>query len=185
MKTSHLAIIVLVTFIVGFVFGMSVQRKYRPCTEVQIVTVHDTVTTTDTIRRDVPGPVETRIIRADTVRIKISPVGNDSTRVDTMTPPKQNDSNAGVKIGQSGEVIIPIKQETYITPEYKAVVEGWRPKLVSMEVYQKTQTITNTVTKTVLKSPKWALTIGPGASWDGKQIAPSINAGIGFVIWSK
>lgn len=83
-----------------------------------------------------------------------------------------------VSIDSAGVVNIPITEKEYKTEDYKAVVRGWRPELVSMELYPKT-TI-------VQKRPRWSLTVGPGCTYtsDG-EFKPGINATLGFVIWSK
>jgi hypothetical protein len=80
-------------------------------------------------------------------------------------------------------VIIPITRNTYKTEDYTAVVEGYRPRLISMELYPKTTTITNTITK--IRSPRWALTVGPGVGYGPKGVQPYIGITVGFVLWSR
>lgn len=43
-------------------------------------------------------------------------------------------------------VEIPIEQKTYETPDYRAVIEGYKPFIMSMEVFPVTRIVTNTET---------------------------------------
>jgi len=62
-------------------------------------------------------------------------------------------------------------------------VQGYQPELKNITLYPKI--ILNTTTITKYKPPRWAITVGPGCSYDGKNVTPGVNASIGFVIWSK
>jgi hypothetical protein len=56
-KTSNVALIVLIAFIVGFILGAVTIRKYRPCVTLPVVTIQrDTVTVHDTIQGQIPEP---------------------------------------------------------------------------------------------------------------------------------
>ena len=71
----------------------------------------------------------------------------------------------------------------YRTDDYAAVVEGYRPRLVSSELYPKITTVTNTITNT--RSPRWALTVGPGVGYGPGGIRPYIGVNVGIVLWSR
>lgn len=122
----------------------------------------DTVVIRDTVRPPVPAPQVITVVRYDTVRPQTKPV--DDAKPDTA-------------------VVIPITRNTYTTDDYSAVVEGYKPRLVSMEVYSKSVTVTNTVTNT--RSPRWALTVGPGVGYGPGGFQPYIGVSVGFVLWSK
>ena len=79
---------------------------------------------------------------------------------------------------------LPREYLVYKDTSYRAVVSGVQPRLDSIEIYQKT--ITNTITKTVeiKKRPVFSISVGPGVSWDGKKVKPSLQATAGFVIKS-
>lgn len=184
MKISTVALITLLAFILGFVLGAVIQKKFRPCINIPVVTVKtDTLVTHDTIINKVPVPVKEEVIRYDTVTLQISPdsIGEDGYK--GVVKPDTIKDRGGVTRGQNGDVVIPITQKTYKTDDYKAVVAGFRPSLVSMELYPKVKTITREVTK-VLK-PRWSLTVGPGLSYWDNKIAPSVSLTAGLVIWSK
>jgi hypothetical protein len=88
-----------------------------------------------------------------------------------------------VQITPENDVIIPISQSVYKTDDYTATIEGYRARLVDIELYPKTVTITNTVTKT--RAPHWALTAGTGVGYGRNGVEPFIGISFGYVIWSK
>lgn len=123
----------------------------------------DTVTIRDTIREPIPVPVVRTVVHYDTVRVAL-PVA-DSLPED------------------SAAVVLPIERKTYETEDYRAVVEGYKPSLVEMEIYRQSTTITNTVMQP--KRPRWALTVGPGIGYGPHGVQPYVGASFGFVLWSK
>lgn len=123
----------------------------------------DTVIVRDTIRESIPVPVVRTVVRYDTVRVAL-PAGDSLP-------------------GDSTAVVLPIERKTYETEDYRAVVEGYKPSLVEMEVYRQSAVVTNTVVQT--KRPRWALTVGPGVGYGPRGIQPYIGASFGFVLWSK
>lgn len=204
-----LAVVGIVAFALGFALGALFRKKFYPCTEITVPTVtRDTVTTVDTIKYGYPVEVKKEIIRTDTVRIRVSPLGVDSLSVrtklkpstsfnkiwpETTPPPPATAAAAPVKpkpdepqITPGGNLAIPIERKTYQGEDYKAVVEGWRPSLASIEVYPKTVTVTEKVVEVQKKRPVWALVVGPGVGYniDGK-LRPGINATFGLNIISK
>lgn len=211
---TTLAVIGIVCFALGFVLGALARKKYYPCTEVTIPTItRDTITVTDTLKFGYPVPEKVEVIRFDTIRVRVSPFGMDSVKVKTERSPSVSSTNLGATdqaikdakpkgnanvpvnprstaegptLTPGGNLAIPIERKTYQAEEYKAVVEGWRPQLISMEVYPKTLTVTKTETLIQKKRPLWALVVGPGVGYglEGK-IAPGINATLGLVLISK
>lgn len=125
-----------------------------------------------TIQRD------TVVIR-DTIRTQAKPVEGVTPDLATVTLPEDTIP----RITPENDVIIPIIQNTYKTEDYTAVVEGYRPRLVSIELYPKTTTITNTITKT--RSSRWALTVGPGIGYGPNDVQPYVGVTLGFVLLSK
>ncbi|WP_300601165.1 DUF6808 domain-containing protein [uncultured Rikenella sp.] len=123
----------------------------------------DTVVVRDTIREPIPVPVVRTVVRYDTVRVALP-------AVDSLP-------------GDSAAVVLPIERKTYETEDYRAVVEGYKPSLVEMEIYRQSTTITNTVMQP--KRPRWALTVGPGIGYGPHGVQPYVGASFGFVLWSK
>lgn len=183
-KTSTVAVLVLIAFCIGCVIGVVGARKYRPCVNLPISVQRDTITVRDTLRDIVPVPVKERIIRVDTVRLEITPGATDAKPIDTVRGDDTIEASEEPRIGQGGTVEIPISQRVYATEFYRAVVSGWRPSLDSIEVYRKTQTITNTVTQ--YKPPRIALLAGGGVGYTtDKKIVPFVGLALGLVLWSK
>lgn len=120
------------------VLGIGFFAGRRTCRPQQLeILRRDTVTVTDTIVRKIPVPHTVTRIRVDTCYL---PVPGDTVRV---------------------PVAVPIERKEYKTPDYRAVVEGYRPSLVEMQVYQKQQTITQTLPVSS-KSKRWGIGIQAG-----------------------
>lgn len=155
--------------LLGIVIGCICMRS---CVNSSPPTIQrDTVIIRDTIRTPVPKPEVITVVRYDTVRPQAKPVEGvtpDLAMIDTI---KAESVLKGV--------ILPITQNTYKTEDYTVVVEGYRPRLVSIELYPKTTTITKT------RSPRWALTVGPGVGYSGGKVQPYVGVTVGFVLWSN
>lgn len=183
MKTN-----VIIAFIVGLILGALLLNWLRPCGDAP--TIKDvTVVTRDTIVAPIPPPKEEGPVRKETVKPKKKPQdatkSPEGSKAPTEANTPQDDAptpqDDAPTITDDGEVEIPIERKTYETEDYKATVEGWRPSLVSMEVYPKT--VTRTITK--VKTPRFSLTVGPGVGYDGKNFTPNVGVTLGFVLWSK
>ncbi|WP_289290009.1 DUF6808 domain-containing protein [Muribaculum intestinale] len=120
----------------------------------------DTVTVFDTLVWEIPAPHPVEVVRVDTCYLPGT--------VDTIRIP----------------VAIPIERKTYTTPDYRAVVEGYRPALVEMEVYRQTNIVT--VTPTSAKPKRWGvgLQIGYGYMPTANRVTPYIGIGIQYDLWS-
>jgi len=175
LKTA--ALIGLIIFILGFAAGFAVSKHMYKCEEAPVVSaVREIKTVRDTVKAKVPPAVKETVKRKETARLKIKP------SVGTKTPTIVNDSLAG-----TAEVEIPITTKIYETPNYRAVVSGFRPSLDSMEVYRDTRTITETVTKLQPARRKWlALTVGPSIGYNlNGEIVPSASVTLGIILLSK
>ena len=128
------------------VLGIGFFAGRRTCRPQQLeILRRDTVTVTDTIVREIPVPRTVTVVRIDTCYL--------SSPTDTIRIP----------------VAVPIERKTYTTPDYRAVVEGYRPSLVEMQVYQKQQTITQTIPISN-KSKRWGIGIQAGYGY-----IPTVN----------
>lgn len=123
--------------------------------EKKVITIHDTIIHTDTIIQYKPKPYRVTVL--DTIYIPQYPQ-NPQYPQDTLIR----------------------KEITYKDSSYTAVVEGINPSLKYIEVYQKTNTITNTIT--INQRSRWALGIqaGYGAGRNGLQ--PYIGLGVQYNI---
>lgn len=158
----------LVSVAVAFIAGAA---AFRSCGigEASITPAmrSDTVVLHDTVRVPVPAAEVVAIVRYDTVWGGIRQIEADGVE-DTV-----------VRITPENDVLVPISRSTYRTDDYTAIVEGYRPRLVSMEIYRKTSTVTN------IRSPRWALTLGPGVGYGPHGLRPYVGVSAGFVLWSK
>ena len=79
-------------------------------------------------------------------------------------------------------VVVPIERRVYVTADYRAVVEGYRPRLVSMELYRQTQVVTETA---AARPRRWGIGIqaGYGLAPRTGHFEPYIGVGIQYSIW--
>lgn len=120
MKNVVIAVIALVLATVAFLLG---RRSVKP----EIVEIHrtDTVVVRDTVRETVLVPKIRYLTRVDTVLLLVPG--------DTVKVP----------------VLVPISRKVYEGEDYRAVVSGFRASLDTLDIFRKTQTVTNTVVQQV------------------------------------
>lgn len=161
-------LIALFIFILGGLAGALVHNQLKPYGEVRV--------RVDTVKVEVPKPVRVEVVRKEVVRIKDTVKISDKKPEYINTPDKvESAENDAPALSDSGLLEIPITRNIYQTENYKATVEGWRPQLVEMEIYK----------KTIIKKPKFSISVGPGISYDGKNIKPTVNITAGYVLFSR
>jgi hypothetical protein len=146
---------VYAALIVALVALLATSRHRR----VEIVeTMVDTLMVRDTIRDTVRVAVASRIVRTDTVWLKAAS--------DTVFVP----------------VEIPVEQKIYQTDDYRAVIEGFRPRLAEIEIYRNTTYVKESLLAPPPKhSRRWG--IGVQAGWGyagGTTTRPYIGVGIQY-----
>ena len=104
---------------ISFLAGRRVGRRECCADDVR----RDTIVVRDTVRDTVPVDGWRTFVRVDTCYL---------VRVDSLM------------LRDTVRVEMPIEQVEYRTDRYRAVVEGWRPKLLSIECYDSRQIITDT-----------------------------------------
>jgi hypothetical protein len=119
----------------------------------------DTLVVRDTVRIVEPVYIKEEVIKYEKVYLQA---------IDTI-----------VKI-DSIEVMVPITERVYEDTAYRAVVRGYNPELVSLDIYNSTKTIT--ITKT--KQPKVVVGIGPYAGFGDKGFNYGIAVNVSMPIWS-
>jgi len=144
-------------------------------------------------RHSLPPQIDT-VWRYDTVRLVDSkPVGavtaklpvarpevarNANLLPDTAAVDHFRDSTKMVQPSDSVQVEVPIERKTYEGENYRAVVQGFRPELVSIDIRQQTVTVTE------YKRKWWSVTIGPqlgyGFTPAGWQPYAGIGASVGI-----
>ncbi len=159
MKNVVIAVIALALIVVAFLLG---RRSVKP----EIVEIHrtDTVVVRDTVRETVLVPKIRYLTRVDTVLLLVPG--------DTVKVP----------------VLVPISRKVYEGEDYRAVVSGFRASLDTLDIFRKTQTVTNTVVQRVEvpgKPKRWGIGVSAGYALTPQGMKPYIGAGIqyNFLLW--
>ena len=161
-----LFIIIVVVLISRAAFSL-VERRSR---NVEPEIIHDTTTLTIVVHDTIEVVKWKERVRVDTLLLAVV---KDSliTDMDTTVSNKEN-------VADSALVAVPISQVTCEGENYTAVIEGFRPRLVSIDIMQQTQYIETTKT---IPPKKWSfgLTLGASAGvfYTPKGIQP--GAGLG------
>lgn len=147
-------VIALALIAAAFLLG---RRSVKP----EIVKIHrtDTVVVRDTVRETVLVPKVRYLTRVDTVLLKVPG--------DTVEVP----------------VLVPISRNVYEGEDYRAVVSGFRASLDTLDIFRKTQTVTNTVVQRVEvpgKPKRWGIGVSAGYALAPQGVKPYIGAGISY-----
>lgn len=147
-------VIALALIAAAFLLG---RRSVKP----EIVEIHttDTVVVRDTVRETVLVPKVRYLTRVDTVLL---PVPGDTAEV---------------------PVLVPISRNVYEGEDYRAVVSGFRASLDTLDIFRKTQTVTNTVVQQVEvpgKPKRWGIGVSAGYALTPQGVKPYIGAGISY-----
>ena len=147
-------VIALALIAVAFLLG---RRSVKP----EIVEIHttDTVVVRDTVRETVLVPKVRYLTRVDTVLLLVPG--------DTVKVP----------------VLVPISRKVYEGEDYRAVVSGFRVSLDTLDIFRKTQTVTNTVVQRVEvpgKPKRWGIGESAGYALTPQGVKPYIGAGISY-----
>lgn len=144
-------------------------RTGRKSARTEVIERHDTTIIRQPIHVSAPEPVS----RLD-LRFVLLPV---------VVPP----DSVGVHPGDT--LAVPVMEEmvSYENEDYRAVVAGIRPRLVSLDVWPKvvrTTAATQTLAVPNVRRPHicFGLTAGPGVFWDGAAIRPGLGAAVGLTL---
>ena len=145
-----LLVLMAMSFTVGFKMGKkSVLRNLTSKTDTVIIreTIHDTM----------PVPKYIKVVKHITDTFKVVEVIHDTV--------------------DKAVVEVPITQKTYQTDDYKAVIEGYRARLVDMTTYPQTRYITTTNTVTNVRH--WTITVGPQFGYGFTSNGRGFYSGVG------
>ena len=143
--------------------GAFAAGRWTRCRTSEPTVRRDTVMLRDTLTVPVPAPSATEVVRRDTCWL----VRCDTVRrADTLRIP----------------VAVPVERRVYATADYRAVVEGYRPSLVSMELYRQTQVVTE---RPVARPRRWGIGLqaGYGLAPRTGRLEPYIGIGVQYSIW--
>ena len=154
MKNVVIAVIALALIAVAFLLG---RRSVKP----EIVEIHrtDTMWMRDTVRETVLVPEVRYLTRVDTVLLKVP---GDAVKV---------------------PVLVPISRKVYEGEDYRAVVSGFRASLDTLDIFRKTQTVTNTVVQRVEvpgKPKRWGIGVSAGYALTPQGMTPYIGLGVQY-----
>lgn len=154
MKNVVIAVIALALISVAFLLG---RRSVKP----EIVEIHrtDTMWMRDTVRETVLVPKICYLTRVDTVLLLVPG--------DTVKVP----------------VLVPISRNVYEGEDYRAVVSGFRASLDTLDIFRKTQTVTNTVVQRVEvpgKPKRWGIGVSAGYALTPQGMKPYIGLGVQY-----
>lgn len=97
----------------------------------------------------------------------------------TLTASYEQVNSIG-KVSDSAKVVIPITERTYEDSTYKAVVRGYKPELVSLDIYRQQTTVYRQQTR----KPKVVVGIGPYAGFGNNGFSYGIAVNVSMPIWS-
>ena len=162
--------IIIVVVLISQAVCLLVGRRLRT-SEPEII--RDTTTLTLVVHDTIEVVKWKERVRIDTLLLAVV---KDSLTTDTDTTVSNKES-----VADSALVAVPISQVTCEGENYTAVIEGFRPRLVSIDIIQQTQYIETTKT---IPPKKWSfgLTLGASAGvfYTPKGIQP--GAGLGATL---
>lgn len=185
-------LVLLFTFIVGMLCGL-LTRCEQDIGVTDVVRT-DTIVKFDTVCIAEPVATDSVVIRYVTRWLAVAgkpdtnmsgtvadePYAKSQGTVDIEVDSIANDVAANDMPPDSALVIVPITQKTYETDEYKAWVSGYEPELDSINIYRRTETVTNTLYLDK-KRRRWGGMVGIGAGMTHKgEITPMVGVMIGY-----
>lgn len=162
----------LIVFLVGMFLGLATgffSGKAIYDTPIKEKIERDTVVRVDTVRHYLPAPKDSIRTKYITRYLQIHDTAYQFREVTKM-------------IHDTVAVEIPITQKHYSAPEYDVYVSGFEPRVDSISVYQKTEYITEIITKAKQRS-RWSIGVqaGYGYGFKSKQLEPYAGLGIGLI----
>jgi hypothetical protein len=155
--------IVVVVLVIALPFAI------KSCEPNEVVKC-DTIYVHDTIRIVEPIHIKETIVRHDTV---FFPIYNELESTSNLTSNLTQDS---------AKVVIPITERTYEDSTYKAVVRGYNPELVSLDIYNTTKYYP--VVEKVKIKPKVVISAGLYGGFGSKGADYGLGIMVGMPIWS-
>lgn len=189
-------LVLLCTFIVGIVCGLLTRCGEQDVGVTDVVRT-DTIVKFDTVCIVEQVATDSVVIRYQTRWLAVAEKP-DSNMLGTVADEPYADVQGTVAAGvdslvndvvsnnmppDSARVIVPITQKTYETDEYKAWVSGYEPELDSINIYRRTETVTNTLYLDKNRR-RWGCMVGVGAGISHKgTVTPMVGVMIGYKIF--
>lgn len=186
-------LVLMCTFIMGIVCVLLTRCEEQDVGVTDVVQT-DTIVKLDTICIAEPVATDSVVIRYLTRWLAVAEKP-DTDVSGTVADKPDTDLSGTVAIGvdalvndvvandmppDSVRVIVPITQKTYETDEYKAWVSGYEPELDSINIYRRTETVTNTLYLDNNRR-RWGVMTGIGAGISHKgTVTPMVGVMIGY-----
>lgn len=159
--------------IVAVVLVIALPFAVKSCEpKVDDVVKCDTIYIHDTIRVVEPIHIKETVVRYDTV---FFPVYKELESINNLTSNLTSNQD-------SANVVVPITERTYEDSTYKAVVRGYNPELVSLDMYLKEVYFPKIVEKEV--KPKVVVSAGVYGGFGVKGADYGLGISVGVPIWS-
>lgn len=155
---------------------------YEPF-EVDTVYRVDTVILHDTVRIREPKYFTQRVVEHDTVWLPLVEEPTDTMHLaNQFADHRSNGSPCDYLLSyvDSVPVVVPITERVYKDRTYTAVVSGYDPKLVSLDIYSEKSVVHHS--SVVYKQPPIALTIGPYFGYGNKGFNYGIALQLGIPV---
>lgn len=166
------------------VIGLAVSKPYWASLSLTksggMVSDTTRVTVVDTIPYYEPVARDSVVVRHELAKL---PIGKgDKPCYASLSLSKPRDTTASV--ADSVSVELPITQKRYEDSTYTAWVSGYKPRLDSIYVYPRHETIT--ITNTIRQKPrKWGLGVSAGYGYaPGKGMVPWVGVGVNYTLIS-
>lgn len=130
---------------------------FHPQKAIPMDVQRDTIVRIDTVRDTVPVPYKIRVVRVDTVYMRVITSKNDTVK-------------------DSVSVELPITQKEYKTNLYQAWISGYRPNLDSIHTFIPTTTI-----YVKQKTKRWGIGLQSGYGYPNGLY---IGIGVSYNLWS-
>lgn len=181
MTKREVWLIVAAVAVVAFFIG----RGTVPRPIEGVVVTSDTTTTYSHVKDTTGVPVDREPVRTDTARLAAVPrpvTPRPTKPAENPAPPEEPtpvDTTRSAP-ADSVDVLIPIERVTVEGENYTAVLEGYKPSIVEMNLRIPTTTINNNRTVTTRK--KWSFVVGPqlGVGYGVGGFTPYVGVGVSF-----
>lgn len=173
--------------IAAVVLVIALPLLYKGGCEPKSEPKNDTIYIHDTIRIVEPTPTDEDVVRHDTASFPmVGQSDHSKPKSELKNIPISNElgiSNLTSNLTQdSAKVVIPITERTYEDSTYKAVVRGYNPELVSLDIYNSTKYYP--VVEKVKVKPKIVVSAGVYGGFGIKGSDYGLGIMVGVPIWS-
>lgn len=184
MKRYNIIVIALAIVALAICLRDCRGHQGEPYEPFKVDTVYrvDTVIEFDTIRIPEPKYITQRVVDHDTVWLPSAEPTDTMHLSNQFADMRSNGSPCDYLLTYADTVlvVVPITERTYKDKTYTAVVSGYDPKLVSLDIYSEKSVVHHS--SVVYKQPPIALTIGPYMGFGNKGFNYGIALQLGIPI---